>query len=113
MLNKDERTIAVYMKAGALMRLYKTIGAKLFDAVGMVISAADRKKLLCALHGIGSVCSNAEDNMFRDHPNLSDQYTNVFYGSTESEPRSDVDKAVLAMVRETAEEITTPRHIPS
>ena len=32
MLNKDERTIAVYMKAGALMRLYKTIGAKLFDA---------------------------------------------------------------------------------
>ena len=52
MLNKEERTIAVYMKAGALMRLYKTIGAKLFDAVGAVISAADRKKLLCALHGI-------------------------------------------------------------
>ena len=71
MLNKDERTIAVYMKAGALMRLYKTIGAKLFDAVGMVISAADRKKLLCALHGIDAVCSNAENNMFRDHPDLS------------------------------------------
>ena len=25
MLNKDERTIAVYMKAGALMRLYKLV----------------------------------------------------------------------------------------
>ena len=112
MLNKDERTIAVYMKAGALMRLYKTIGAKLFDAIGTVISAADRKKLLCALHGIDAVCSNAENNMFRDHPDLSRQYTDVFYGSTELEPRSDVDKAVLAMAREIAKGITAPRRIP-
>ena len=112
MLNKDERTIAVYMKAGALMRLYKTIGAKLFDAIGTVISAADRKKLLCALHGIDAVCSNVENNMFRDHPDLSRQYTDVFYGSPELEPRSGVDKAVLAIAKETAEEITTPRHIP-
>ena len=29
-----------------------------------------------------------------------------------SEPRSEVDKAVLVMAREAAEEITTPRHIP-
>ena len=100
------------MQAGALMRLYKTIGAELYTTVGKVISRADRKKLLHALHGIDAVCSNAEDNMFRDHPYLSDQYTNVFYGTTESETRSEVDKAVLAIAKETAEKITTPRYIP-
>ena len=112
MMIKNNQALDVYMQAGALMRLYKTIGAELYTAVGKVISAADRKKLLRALHGIDTVCSNAEDNMFRDHPHLSDQYTNVFYGSTELEPRNDVDKTVLAIAKETAEGITAPRHIP-
>ena len=109
---KNNQALDVYMQAGALMRLYKTIGAELYTTVGKVISAADRKKLLYALHGIDAVCSNVENNMFRDHPDLSRQYTDVFYGSTELEPRSGVDKAVLAIAKETAEEITTPRHIP-
>ena len=112
MTNKNNQALDDYMRAGALMRLYKIVGAELYTTVGKVVSTADRKKLLHALHGIDTVCSNAEDNMFRDHPYLSDQYTNVFYGTTESEPRSEVDKAVLVMAREAAEEITTPRHIP-
>ncbi len=45
----------------------------------------------------------AEDNMFRDHPDLTDEYLDVFYGSTEMEPRNDVDRKVIAMAREAAD----------
>ena len=106
MNKKRNRTMDTYLKAGALMRLYKTIGAKVYATVGSVVSAADRAKLLWAARGIDAVCSNAEENMFRDHPHLPEQYVDVFYGTTEQEPRNDVDKAVLAMAREIADEVT-------
>ena len=41
--------------------------------------------------------------MFRDHPDLTDEYLDVFYGSTEMEPRNDVDRKVIAMAREAAD----------
>ena len=108
MNKKRNRTMDTYLKAGALMRLYKTIGAKVYATVGSVVSAADREKLLRAARGIDAVCSKAEDNMFRDHPHLSEKYIDVFYGTTEPEPRSDVDRTIMA--REIADEVTQHAH---
>lgn len=110
MNKKRNRTMDTYLKAGALMRLYKTIGAKVFATVGSVVSAADRAKLLRAMNGIDAVCSNAEDNMFRDHPHLPEQYINVFYGTTEVEPRNDMDRTIMAMAREIADDVTKHAH---
>lgn len=102
MLKKNERTLESYMKAGAEMRLYKTLGAKLWTDCGRLVTADDRKKMMSAFAVIDRVCSNAEDSMFRDYPELTDQYTDVFYGATDIEPRHEVDKQVINLAKETA-----------
>lgn len=45
--------------------------------------------------------------MFRDYPQLSNEYIDVFYGNVESEPRNDVDKKVIEMAREAADGLFT------
>ena len=105
MLNKQQRTMEEYMKAGAGMRLVKTLGVKVVTEVSKVVSSADADKLMRAMRKIDEVCSNAEDNMFRDHPELSNQYLDVFYGSIDGEPRNDVDNSVINMAKESANEL--------
>ena len=101
MLRKKERTMEIYMKSGAMMRLYKMLGAKLLTEIGAVLSAADQDKMMRAMNKIDEVCSNAEDNMFRDHPDLSDQHIDVFYGCTNDRPRNEVDREVLKLAIKT------------
>ena len=103
MLKKDERTIDTYMKAGAEMRLFKTLGTRMASDISRVISASDRRKLARALGTVDEICSRAEDNMFRDYPELSAEYIDVFYGCTGNEPRNSVDRKVLGMAREAAD----------
>lgn len=103
MLNKKDRTLERYMKAGAEMRLYKELGTKLAVDISTVLSAADTDKLLKAMSRIDEVCSAAEDNMFKDHPRVSNEYLDVFYGVTYEKPRNEVDRKVIAMAREAAD----------
>ena len=103
MIQKNRRTVDTYMSAGAKMRLLKTLGTRTAVEVSQVLSAQDTQKLMRALDKIDEVCSKAEDNMFRDHPDLPDQYLDVFYGTTEMEPRNEVDEKVIGMAREAAD----------
>jgi len=105
MLTKANRTIEKYLKAGAEMRLFKTLGTRVFVDVGNLINAVDRNRLKRALDIIGEVCSNAEDNMFRDHPQLTDEYTKVFYGATFKPAINHVDEQIHGLVKETAESL--------
>ena len=105
MLNKKMRTVEKYMNAGALLRLYKTLGARLLAEISGVLSSTDTDRMMRAMRKINEVCSNAEDNMFRDHPQLSDQYMDVFYGIIQKEPRNDVDREVTMLARKAAEDL--------
>lgn len=104
-MRKTERTMERYMKSGAMMRLYKTLGAHLLAEISAVVSAADQEKMMRAMKRIDEVCSNAEDNMFRDFPQLPDQYIDVFYGSTKNKPLRDLDAEIIALARETADDM--------
>ena len=103
MIQKNRRTVDTYMKVGAKMRLFKMLGTRTAVEISQVLSATDTQKLMLALDKVDEICSKAEDNMFRDHPDLTDEYLDVFYGSTEMEPRNDVDRKVIAMAREAAD----------
>lgn len=107
MVSKKERTMERYLKAGAEMRLFKNLGAKMITDISYVLSAADQDKLMRAMNRIDEVCSNAEDNMFCDYPNISNEYTDVFYGNVEDAPRNGVDKKIIEMAREAADELFT------
>ena len=89
MIQKNRRTVDTYMKVGAKMRLFKMLGTRTAVEISQVLSATDTQKLMRALDKVDEICSKAEDNMFRDHPDLTDEYLDVFYGSTEMEPRND------------------------
>ena len=107
MLHKSKRTVGRYMKAGAEMRLFRTLGEKLLTDASLILSAEDQDRLTRAIRKIDAVCSRAEDNMFRDHPRLSGQYIDVFYGATDTEPRNEVDREILLMAREVVDELFT------
>ena len=104
MLNKKERTLELYLKAGSEMRLLKALGGKAAVDVSGVISATDADKLMKALRMIEEVSVRAEDNMFRDHPELPDEYVDVFFGDTDKKPRNSVDEMMIDMAIETASE---------
>lgn len=105
MIDKKSRTMDLYETAGADMRLLKMIGTKALMDVSQVLSAADCDKFIRALHTIEKICSHAEDNMFRDHPGLSSQYTDVFYGSSSAEPRNEVDERMHERMKGIVDEL--------
>lgn len=105
MVRKPERTLETYLKAGAMMRLYKTLGTKMVTEMSRVLPASDTRKLMLAMEKIDEACSKADDNMFHDHPELPDKYIDVFYGYIDGKPRNDVDEKVRSIAREAADEL--------
>jgi len=102
MLKKSERTLDLYMRAGAEMRLFKEARARLVVDVSKVLSASDQDVLMRALDKVDKICSRTEENMFSDYPSLSNQYIDVFYGSISMKPRNDVDAEVIDMAKDIA-----------
>ena len=105
MISRKERTLDVYENAGAWMRLLKTVGTETMTAISPVLSAKDTDRMLKALDTISLVCSDAEENMFRDHPHVSNEYIDVFYGNVSDEPRNKVDAGILKRVRKNLEKV--------
>lgn len=103
MINKKERTIDVYKQAGAEMRLFSELGGRLAIHISQALSAPDTDKFMRALRRIDEVCSRADDNMFHDHPEISNEYMDVFYGAVSGKPRNAVDAEVIARAKETAD----------
>lgn len=102
MLQKKYRTIDEYKNAGAEMRIFNEISAKLVMDMSRVLSASDSDILLRALRRIDRVRSRAEDNMFRDYPELSNEYLSIFYGSLGGEPQNAIDEEVNDIARRIA-----------
>ena len=105
MKNKKERTLELYKSIGAEMRLVKTLSKKMASDVSLVLSASDKDKLDKALNIIDDISSKAEDNMFRDYPELGDEYINVFFGSLNSEPKNKIDAEIIKRAQAVAYEL--------
>ena len=105
MLDKKDRTLELYKKAGAEIRLLKTLGGKLVEDMGGLLNSVDVDKLFKALDIISCISSKAEENMFRDHNALGRDYIDVFYGAIYIKPKNDVDKEIIEMARSVADEL--------
>ena len=102
---KKYRTIDEYKLAGGEMRLFKQLGVTLTVNISKLLSARDTDKMLRALRMVDEICSKAEDNMFRDHPYLGDEYVDVFYGSVNETPRNDIDEEMIGRARRAANDL--------
>ena len=103
MYRRNRRTMELYKKAGAEMRLFKTMGAQLAVDIAPLLCAADRGRLDRIFDILSDVCRKADAAMFADHPGLDEAYTKVFYGTTDMEPRDDLEQELLALAREAAD----------
>lgn len=105
MLKKNEKKLEKYMKAGAELRLTLTLLGKLrFDISGLLCEE-DQKMLIAAMNKVGEVALRTEEKMYRDFPNLSSHYLEVFCGDVGAEPMNEVDEKIIAMAREAADEV--------
>ena len=105
MISKKQRTLDLYMQAGAEMRLLKTLASKLSIDISQFVYRRDWDKFERALRIIDEVCSKAEDNMFADYPDLTNDYIHVFYSTTNVKPVNDADRKTLAIAREVADKL--------
>lgn len=102
MITRKERTIETYKRAGALMRLFKELGGEALMETSKVLKSSDSDKFWKALNAIDVICIRAEDNMFRDYPDLSDEYLDVFSGPVCAKPRNAVDEEIIALAKDAA-----------
>ena len=105
MLVKSNRTIDEYKRAGAAMRLFRSVAGKALVDVSGVISSRDQDLLERAINIIEDICSHAEDNMFHDFPELPNDFIDVFYGEVDDDPRNEVDREQIELARKVADEL--------
>ena len=97
---KRERTIDDYKRAGAWMRLLKTVLAETYVNCGDVLSKNDCLIFDTVAKKVNTICSRAEDNMFKDHPELSNDALDIFYGSADCPARTDTDAEQVRLMHE-------------
>ena len=102
MYNKNERTMEVYVEAGAYARLLSDIGTKAAIAMSKVLPAKEADRLVNLLHRFDEVKSKADDQLFRDFPQIGNEGTDVFYGTLSTEPRNELDGKVISAAKQQA-----------
>ena len=105
MLNKKERTLEMYKKVGAMMRLYKTLGVSLAVELSKVLPAKEADKMIGILQKVDIVCCRAEECMFSGYPQLGHEYFDVFFGDTKGKARNEVDAEIIARAKVIADEL--------
>ena len=105
MYNKNERTMEVYVEAGAYARLLSDVGTKAAVAMSKVLPAKETDRLVNLLHRFDEVKSKADDQLFRDFPQIGNEGTDVFYGTLSAEPRNKLDAEVIGTAKAKAAEL--------
>lgn len=105
MLNKNERTMEVYVEAGAYARLLSDIGAKAAVAMSKVLPAKDVDRLVILLNRIDEIKCKADDQLFRDFPQIGHEGTDVFYGTLSQAPENELDVEVISAAKQKAKDL--------
>ena len=98
MLSEKNRTVERYLEAGAMIRFLKSVFTNTVTVMAPLMTSKDLEYMLKAHDRLEEISMRTENRMFNDHPRLSTDYYNVFYGDKTTEPRSDVDKEVLRLM---------------
>lgn len=109
--SKKKRTLDVYKKVGAEMQLLRALLSKLWIDSYAVLLSTDNDKLARVQPILDELCSKAEDKMFADFPELTNEYIHVFYGRTDMQDHpDDLDREMIALAREVADSLFCSAH---
>ena len=103
MLKKKDRTVEQYLRAGAYTCVFRalTTGHGFMPNLSAVLSHADTEKLIRLVRDIRTIFLKAETNMFKDHPQLTNKYLDVF-ANDGGEQRNEVGEEIVRMADEIA-----------
>lgn len=105
MLNKNERTMELYVEAGAYARLLSDIGAEAAVAMSKILPAKDADRLVNLLHRFDEIKCKADDQLFSDFPQIGHEGTDVFYGTLSQEAQGELDRKVIRTAKQKAGEL--------
>lgn len=95
-MSKIKLTADDYIQAGAWTRLLKTIFSEYITAVCPVHSSLkDTDKLIAMERKLDVIISSDESTMYRNHPEFSADFKDIFYGDIRIDcPRNPIDAQV-------------------
>ena len=102
MKKKTNRTMEMYVEAGAYARLLSDIGTKVVVSMSQILPANESDKLVRLLNRFSEVKCKADDQLFRDFPGIGNEGTDVFYGTLSMEPRNELDEEVIRTAKQKA-----------
>jgi len=102
MLKKNERTMELYVEAGAYARLLSDIGAVAGVAMSKILPTKDADRLVYLLNKIDEIKCKADDQLFSDFPQIGHDGTSVFYGTLSQEAQGELDEKVIRTARQKA-----------
>ena len=105
MKRKSNRTMEMYVEAGAYARLLSDIGTKAVVSMSQILPAKETDKMVSLLNRIDEVKCKADDQLFSDYPNLGNEGTDVFYGTLSEKPRNELDEEVIRTAKQKAIEL--------
>lgn len=102
---KKDRTLDLYLEAGAKIRYATEIMSEALMSLQHVLSKKDTTAAINALSKICYAKSKAEDNMLKDFPKLGDEYQQYFYGSLQDPDRDELYRKSTEIARKFADSI--------
>lgn len=98
---KKKPTVEQYMTLGAKCRLLHALLTEVMTDKAMLLSEdKELSKAICMISDISDIISEKEDKMFQDYPDLSNDYTSVFYGSlSKKTPDNKVDAEITYLAK--------------
>ena len=97
-MRKNKKTLEQYKDMGAKFRVFKTMACQLSVDASQFLTSKQWAKRQKAVDSIGAYAAPIEDKMFRDYPELTNEYVDVFYGATDNETRNEARNEVDADV---------------
>lgn len=109
MYGKKKRTMEKYIKAGAAIRLLKEVYTHAFCEVSAILPLKDLRKFDSFDTTLNTVSSLAEEQLYRDYPDLGSEGIDVFYGCMNTGRIDELDKKVVTEAKSIIEKMFTER----
>lgn len=101
-MRRRDKSMEAYKAAGAAMRLLDEAAANAVVKASVIFPTKETDRLMRLAGRIGEFAAKADTLMFTDHPELSNEYTDVFFGNLSGNPRTEVDAEVVRLAKEQA-----------
>ena len=105
MLSRNERTMDLYVEAGAYARLFSNIGASVVVAMSKILPAKESDKFVNLLGKFDEIKCKADDQLYKDYPDIGSEGMDVFYGVLSKEPQNRLDEKVIYTAKRKAREM--------